>query len=56
MEKINIVNSILGIGTVVKVENMSFKDLQKRSKKTEILEKTGKFKKKKRFGKELQHC
>ncbi len=48
-------NSILEIGTIVKVENMSFKGLQKRSKKTEISEKTGKFKKKKRFGKSLSN-
>ena len=46
-------NGILGTGTIVKVENMNFKGLQKRSKKTEISEKTGKFKKKKRFGKTL---
>ncbi|CAL7871100.1 hypothetical protein FUSNEC_GEN_300_03045 [Fusobacterium necrophorum subsp. funduliforme] len=48
-------NSILEIGTIVKVENMSFKGLQKRSKKNEISEKTGKFKKKKRFGKSLSN-
>ena len=48
-------NSILEIGTIVKVENMSFKALQRRSKKTEISEKTGKFKKKKRFGKSLSN-
>ena len=46
-------NSILEMGTRVKVEDMSFKGLQKRSKKTEISEKTGKIKKKKRFGKTL---
>lgn len=48
-------NSILGIGTIVKVENMNFKALQRRSKKTEISKKTGKFKKKKRFGKSLSN-
>ena len=48
-------NSILEIGTIVKVENMSFMGLQKRSKKNEISEKTGKFKKKKRFGKSLSN-
>ena len=48
-------NSILEIGTIVKVENMSFRGLQKRSKKNEISEKTGKFKKKKRFGKSLSN-
>ena len=46
-------NSILEMGTIVKVEDMSFKGLQKRSTKTEISEKTGKIKKKKRFGKSL---
>ena len=44
-------NSILEIGTIVKVENMSFKALQRRSKKTEISEKTGKFKKEKEIWK-----
>ncbi|EGN65977.1 hypothetical protein HMPREF0401_01990 [Fusobacterium animalis 11_3_2] len=34
---------------------MSFKGLQRRSKKTEMSEKTGKFKKKKRFGKSLSN-
>ena len=34
---------------------MNFKGLQKRSKHTEVSEKTGKFKKKKRFGKSLQN-
>ena len=48
-------NNILELGTIVKVEKMNFKGLQKRSKKTEISEKTGKFKKKKRFGKSLSN-
>ena len=48
-------NNILEMGTVVKVENMCFKGLQKRSNKTEISEKTGKIKKKKRFGKSLSN-
>ena len=48
-------NSILEMGTRVKVENMSFKGLQKRSKETEISEKTGKIKRKKRFGKSLSN-
>ena len=43
------------MGTSVKVEDMSFKGLQKRSKKTEISEKTGKIKRKKRFGKSLSN-
>ena len=40
-------NSILEMGTIVKVENMSFKGLQKRSKKTEISEKNRKNQKEK---------
>ena len=48
-------NNILKIGTVIKVENMNFKGLQKRSKKTEVSEKTGKFKRKKRFGKSISN-
>lgn len=48
-------NSILEMGTRVKVENMSFKGLQKRSNKTEVSEKTGKIKRKKRFGKTLSN-
>ena len=48
-------NNILEIGTIVKVENMSFKGLQGRSKKIEMSGKTGKFKKKKRFGKSLSN-
>ncbi|WP_445505651.1 hypothetical protein [Niallia sp. 03091] len=34
---------------------MNIKSLQKRSKKTEISEKTGKYKRKKRFGKSIGH-
>ena len=48
-------NSILEIGSIVKVETMNFKALQKRAGKTEKSEKTGKFKKKKRFGKSLSN-
>ena len=48
-------NSILEMGTRVKVENMNFNALQRKSKKTEISEKTGKIKKKKRFGKTLSN-
>lgn len=39
-------NSILEIGTIVKVENMNFKALQRRSKKTEISEKLENLKRK----------
>ena len=46
-------NYILSLGNTIYVEDMSFKGLQRRSKKTEISEKTGKIKKKKRFGKSL---
>ncbi len=46
-------NEILSFGTSIFVEKMDFKGLQKRSKKTTINEKTGKFNRKKRFGKSL---
>ena len=48
-------NNILKIGTIIKVENMNFKALQKRSKKTETSEKTGKIKRKKKFGKSISN-
>ena len=41
------------MGIKVKVEDMNYQALQKRSKKTEISEKTGRYKKKKRYGKSL---
>ena len=46
-------NYIVSLGNNIYVEHMNFSGLQKRSAKTEISEKTGKFKKKKRFGKSL---
>lgn len=46
-------NYILTLGNEIKVENMNFKGLQKRVKKTTINQKTGKCNKKKRFGKSL---
>ena len=46
-------NYIISLGNNFFVEHMNFSGLQKRSKKTEISEKTGKYKKKKRFGKSL---
>lgn len=46
-------NLILSLGTNVFVEQMSFKGLAKRSKETKKSEKTGKFLRKKRFGKSL---
>ena len=48
-----IANEIINQGNVIKVETMNFKGLQKRAKNTTINEKTGKFNKKKRFGKSL---
>ena len=46
-------NKILSNGDTVFVEKMNFKALQKRAKETTINEKTGKYNKKKRFGKSL---
>lgn len=46
-------NYLLNLGDEFYVEQMNYKGLQKRSKKTTINEKTGKFNKKKRFGKSL---
>ena len=46
-------NYIISLGNKVYVEDMNFKGLQRRAKKTTINKKTGKFNKKKRFGKSL---
>ncbi|MFD2616489.1 hypothetical protein [Terrilactibacillus laevilacticus] len=46
-------NHILSLGLDVRVETMNFKGLQSKAKKTEVSEKTGQFKRKKRFGKSL---
>ena len=46
-------NEILKQSNICYVEDMNFKALQKRKKKTEVSEKTGKYKRKKRFGKSL---
>ena len=46
-------NYIISLGNNVFIEHMNFSGLQKRSTKTEISEKTGRYKKKKRFGKSL---
>ncbi len=46
-------NYIISLGSKVYVEDMNFKGLQKRAKKTTINKKTGKINKKKRFGKSL---
>ena len=47
------VNRMVMLGDRFFVEEMNFKALQKRAKKTEVSEKTGKYKKKKRFGKTI---
>lgn len=49
------VNQLLTLGDDFFIEEMNFRALQKRGKKTEISEKTGKFKRKKRFGKSIAH-
>jgi len=46
-------NYILILGNNIKVETMNFKELQMRSKETTINKNTGKFNKKKRFGKSI---
>ena len=46
-------NYIISLGSEIYVEAMNYSDLQKRSKKTTINKKTGRFNKKKRFGKSL---
>lgn len=46
-------NYILNFGNLIKVETMNYKGLQARAKKTTVNKKTGKFNKKKRFGKSL---
>jgi len=43
-------NYIISLGNQVYVEDMNFKGLQRRAKKTTVNKKTGRFKKKKRFG------
>jgi len=48
-----IANYILGLGDKIYVEDMNYKGLQSRAKETTINEKTGKYNKKKRFGKSL---
>lgn len=46
-------NEIIALGDTIYVETMNYKGLQKRAKETTINEKTGRFNKKKRFGKSL---
>jgi len=53
-EKHNILaNKIISKCNVIKVEKISYKGLQRKTKNTTINKKTGKFNKKKRFGKSL---
>jgi hypothetical protein len=46
-------NQMVMLGETFYVEEMNFKALQKRAKKTEVSEKTGKYKMKKRFGRTI---
>lgn len=46
-------NHLLTLGTEIYVEKNNFKALSKRAKETKISEKTGKFRRKKRFGKSI---
>lgn len=46
-------NYILSLGNIIKVETMNYKGLQARAKETTVNEKTGKYNKRKRFGKSL---
>ena len=46
-------NYILGLGNKIYVEDMNYKGLQSRAKETTINKKTGRYNKKKRFGKSL---
>ncbi|WP_257351001.1 hypothetical protein [Pseudalkalibacillus decolorationis] len=48
-------NFLLSLGHCFYIEAMHFKALQKRKKETEVSEKTGKLKRKKRFGKSIGH-
>lgn len=48
-------NYILTLGDEIKVETMNFKGLMKRAKETTINENTGKFNRKKRFGKSISN-
>lgn len=49
-------NRIVSIGNEIYCEKMNFKALAKRARKTEVSEKTGRFKRKKRFGKSILNC
>ena len=49
----DLANEIVSMGDEIVIETMNFQALQKRAKKTEKSDKTGKYKKKKRFGKSI---
>ena len=49
----NLANEIVSMGDEIVIEAMNFQALQKRAKKTEKSKKTGRYKKKKRFGKSI---
>ena len=52
-QHIELANHLLSLGDTFIVEDMNWESLARRAKNTEISEKTGKFKRKKRFGKSL---
>lgn len=52
-QHIELANQLLALGDCFLVEDMAWSSLSHRAKKTEISEKTGKFKRKKRFGKSI---
>lgn len=49
----DLANEIVSMGDEIVIETMNFQGLQKRAKKTEKSDKTGRYKKKKRFGKSI---
>jgi hypothetical protein len=49
-------NRMVMLGDIFYIEEMNFKALQKRAIKTEVSEGTGKYKRKKRFGKTIARC
>lgn len=53
MQHIALANHLLSLGDCFYIEKMEWAGLAHRAKKTEVSEKTGKFKKKKRFGKSI---
>lgn len=53
MQHIALANHLLSLGDCFYIEKMEWAALARRAKKTEVSEKTGKFKKKKRFGKSI---